>query len=189
MSQQELLKKVVQALNANKIDYMITGSVASSYYGEPRSTHDIDVVVSINASGVESLAASFPAKNFYFDKEGFVEAIKSKRMVNVIDLREGDKIDFWIISDEAFSRESFGRKTEEDFMGIKVKFPTPEDVIISKLKWAKESGGSEKQLRDVTGVYEVYQDKLDLKYIEKWIDQLSLKDLWNLAINRVGKDL
>ena len=184
MSQQELLKKVVQSLNANKIDYMITGSVASSFYGGPRSTHDIDVVVSIEVQAVERLSASFPKNEFYFDKEGFVEAIKSKRMVNVIDIREGDKIDFWVLSDEAYSRESFGRKTEEDFMGVKVKFPTPEDVIISKLKWAKESGGSEKQLRDVAGVYEVYRDKLDLKYIEKWIQQLALKDLWEAVINR-----
>jgi len=184
MSQQELLKKVVQALNENGIDYMITGSTASSFYGEPRSTHDIDVVVSINAAGVERLAASFPEKEFHFDKEEFLEAIKNKKMSNVIDIKEGDKIDFWVLSDAAFNRESFRRKTEEDFMGIKIKFPTPEDVIISKLKWAKESGGSEKQLQDVKGVYEVYSDKLDLKYIEKWVTQLSLKDLWASVTNR-----
>ncbi|MDP2866929.1 MAG: hypothetical protein Q8O90_11865 [Elusimicrobiota bacterium] len=184
MSQQELLKKVVQALNANKIDYMITGSVASSFYGEPRSTHDIDVVVSINKAEVEGLAASFPIEEFYLDKDEFAEAIENRRMVNVIDINEGDKIDFWVLSDEAFSRECFSRKAEEDFMGIKVKFPTPEDVIVSKLKWAKESGGSEKQLQDVKGVYEVYRDKLALPYIERWIKQLALKDLWELVINR-----
>ena len=184
MSQQELLNKVVQALNANKIDYMITGSVASSFYGEPRSTHHIDVVISIGAPDVGRLAESFPENEFYFDKEAFVDAIKNKRMVNVIDVREGDKIDFWVLSDEVFSRESFGRKTEVGFMGISIKFPTPEDVIISKLKWAKESGGSEKQIRDVAGVYEVCRDMLDLKYIEKWIQRLALKDLWELAINK-----
>ncbi|MFA6434267.1 MAG: nucleotidyltransferase [Elusimicrobiales bacterium] len=182
MSQQELLKKVVKALDENMIDYMITGSVASSFYGVPRSTHDIDVVVAIGKADVERLAGSFPAGEFYFDKEEFAEAIQTKRMVNVIDVKEGDKIDFWLLTDDAFNRECFGRKVTEDLMGIKIKFPTPEDVIISKLKWAKESGGSEKQLQDVNGVYEVYRDKLDLKYIAKWVDQLALKDLWETVM-------
>ena len=184
MSQQELLKKVVQALNENKIDYMITGSTASSFYGEPRSTHDIDVVVSISKADVEKLAASFPKNEFHFDKEDFIEAISGKRMANVIDIKEGDKIDFWVLSDDNYNRESFCRKTEEDFMGIKIKFPTPEDIIILKLKWARESGGSEKQLQDARGVYQVYNDKLDLKYIEKWVNQLALKDLWEVLIKK-----
>jgi len=178
MSQQELLRKVVRALDDNQIDYMITGSTASSFYGEPRSTHDIDVVISISPEDVKKLALSFPEKEFHFDKEEFVEAIKNQRMANVIDKTEGDKIDFWVLSEDAFYRESFLRKIEADFMGIKIKFPTPEDVIVLKLKWARESGGSEKQLRDVKGVYEVCQEKLDLGYIEKWTAQLGLKDLW-----------
>ena len=67
MSQQELLAKVVQTLNEAEIDYMVTGSVVSSLQGEPRSTHDIDFVVSVEQETANKLANAFPPPAFYLD--------------------------------------------------------------------------------------------------------------------------
>ena len=69
MSQQELLKRVVKVLEEAGIDYMITGSIASSFYGEPRSTHDIDVVVVIEKSKAKQLIKAFPSPDYYLTEE------------------------------------------------------------------------------------------------------------------------
>lgn len=60
MSQPELLKKVVKLLDSEGIEYMVTGSVVSSLQGEPRSTHDIDLLVSLDVTAVELLTNAFP---------------------------------------------------------------------------------------------------------------------------------
>ena len=75
MSQQELLKKVIQTLDDAGIQYLVTGSVASSLQGEPRSTHDIDLVVAIERSDVKKLAKAFPSPGFYLDEGSIMDAI------------------------------------------------------------------------------------------------------------------
>ena len=66
MSQQELLKKVIKILEEIGIEYMITGSIASSLQGEPRSTHDIDIIIGMQISKIDKLVESFPFPDFYF---------------------------------------------------------------------------------------------------------------------------
>ncbi|OHB48830.1 MAG: hypothetical protein A2099_00050 [Planctomycetes bacterium GWF2_39_10] len=75
MSQQELLKKVTQTLDDSGIQYMVTVSVASSLQGEPRSTHDIDLVVAIERSDAKKLVKAFPSPDFYLDEGSIVDAI------------------------------------------------------------------------------------------------------------------
>ena len=75
MSQQELLKKVIQSLDDDETQYLITVSVASSLQGEPRSTHDIDLVVAIERSDAKKLVKAFPSPDFYLDEGSIVDAI------------------------------------------------------------------------------------------------------------------
>lgn len=178
MSQQELLKKVVKTLERIGIPYVITGSVVSSLYGEPRTTHDIDIVVAVEKSKVHELVKAFPPPDFYLDEEGFFEAIDKQGMVNLINVKEGDKVDFWILNNELFNQSSFSRRIVETFTGMKMQVLTPEDVILSKLRWVKLSGGSEKQFTDALRVYEVQYQKLDMKYIEQWAKKLDVESLW-----------
>lgn len=96
MPQQELLRRVILALEDAGIDYMVTGSLASSLQGEPRSTHDADLVVSIKRIAVNGLVKALSSPEFYLDRESILEAIDAKSMFNLIDAREGDKVDFWI---------------------------------------------------------------------------------------------
>ena len=179
MSQQELLIRVIQALDQAEIQYMITGSVASSLQGEPRSTHDIDLVILLEKSRVNKLIeALLPQKGFYLNQESILDAIDGESMFNLIDLREGDKVDFWILTNEPFDQSRFSRRYREEFMGISMRVSTPEDTILAKLKWAKLSGGSEKQFIDALRVYEVQYGNLDMSYLENWAGQLGLEALW-----------
>ena len=178
MSQQELLKKVIQVLEDTGIDYMVTGSVASSLQGEPRSTHDIDLVVAIQESAVKKLLEAFPPPDFYLDEHSILDAISRQDMFNLIDVNEGYKVDFWILTDEPFDQSRFSRKYVEEVMGTKIQVSSPEDTILAKLRWAKLSGGSEKQFTDALRVYEVQFEKLDKSYLEYWVKKLNVKSMW-----------
>ncbi|HUS73037.1 MAG TPA: hypothetical protein VMY06_08215 [Sedimentisphaerales bacterium] len=162
---------------------MITGSVASSLQGEPRSTHDIDMVIAVGKSKARELVEAFPPPDFYLDEHSIVDAINAHSMFNLIDLKTGDKVDFWILSNEDFDRSRFSRKISEEFMGIEMQVSSPEDTILAKLKWTKLSGGSEKHFTDALRVYEVQYGKLDIDYLQHWAEKLDVISLWKRIID------
>ncbi|MBL7993938.1 hypothetical protein JNM05_01070 [bacterium] len=178
MLQPKLLNHLLSVLNDNRIDYMITDSIVSSLQGEPRATHDVDIVVHLAQAAVPALLNAFPQPLYYLSEESIKEAIVHKSMFNLIDTQEGDKVDFWILTNDEFDQSRFERKLEEEVFGFKMKISQPEDTILAKLKWAKLSGGSEKQFTDALRVYEVQHGKLDLNYLKSWIAKLKLDDLW-----------
>jgi hypothetical protein len=183
MSQQELLKKVIKVLDQAEIQYMLTGSIVSSLQGEPRSTHDIDMVITIQKSAAKILTRAFPPPDFYLDENSILDAIDKCSMFNLLDATAGDKVDFWILTNEPFDRSRFSRKMSEEFMGLKMQVSGPEDTILAKLRWAKLSGGSEKQFTDALRVYEVQYGKLDKEYLEDWVRKLNIESLWERLIN------
>lgn len=178
MSQPELLKAVVEALERLGIEYMLTGSLASSLQGEPRSTHDIDIVVAIREEDTQKLVSFFPEPEYYLDEEAVKEAIASESMFNLIHVAEGDKVDFWMLKDEPFDQSRFARRRMETVSGYRIWVSSPEDTILAKLWWARKSGGSEKQFTDALRVYEVQYRGLDRGYLEKWAAMLDVMDLW-----------
>lgn len=178
MSQQELLKKVTRVLDQAGIPYMLTGSVVSSLQGEPRSTHDIDMVIAIQKSAAKALAEAFPPPDFYLDENSIVDAIIRQGMFNLLEVTTGDKVDFWILTDTPFDQSRFSRKVTEECMGVQLQVSSPEDTILVKLRWAKLSGGSEKQFIDALRVYEVQHEKLNIYYIERWAEDLEIESLW-----------
>ena len=134
MSQPELLRHVVQVLGDNGIDYMVTGSVASSLQGEPRATHDIDLVVSIRPEDVKALVQAFPPPDYFLSEDAILDAIRGRSMFNLLSLNDGDKVDFWLLTEDAFDRGRFGRKRTEDVFGFRVNVSAPEDTILAK-RW------------------------------------------------------
>lgn len=177
MSQQDLLKRVIQALDAAAIDYMITGSIASSLQGEPRATHDLDVVVQVDENAAPALLAAFPTPEFYHDDSAVLEAVRNRSGFNVIETAEGDKVDFWLLTDDGFDQSRFARKYEEDVFGICLKVSAPEDTILQKLRWSDLSGGSEKLYGDALRVYEVQHARLDQQYLDEWSKSLGVEGL------------
>jgi hypothetical protein len=179
MSQPELLKRVVRVLDELGVDYMLTGSLASSIQGAPRLTHDIDLVVALSYDDADRLFRAFDSSEFYLSRQAIEEAIEQGRMFNLLEFASGDKVDFWMLTDSPFDRSRFARKRQEEFLGIRVNVSSPEDTILAKLRWAKESGGSQKQYADAQSVYELQGSVLDLDYINTWAGQLHVESLWN----------
>ncbi len=156
---------------------MITGSIASSLQGEPRATHDLDVVVQVDENAVAALLAAFPSPEFYHDESAVLDAVRNRSGFNVIETAEGDKVDFWLLTDDAFDQSRFARKYEEAVFGIRLKVSAPEDTILQKLRWSDLSGGSEKLYGDALRVYEVQHARLDQVYLDKWSKSLGVEDL------------
>lgn len=157
---------------------MMTGSLVSSIQGEPRATHNVDIVVNITHAAIPALVEAFLPPDYYLSEAAIEEAIEHKSMFNLLDTTEGDKADFWILTSEPFDQSRFARKHEEKILDFPMKISTPEDNILMKLGWAKLSGGSEKQFTDAVRVYEIQYSNLHLDYIEEWALALQVEDLW-----------
>ena len=100
MSQAELLELVLGVLNRLGIESMLVGSYASSFYGEARSTHDIDLVIDLPAEKIDSLVESFDPNRYYLS----AQALREGRMANLIDTLAGDKVDLFLLSDQQDAR-------------------------------------------------------------------------------------
>ncbi len=142
----EFLARLAIGLDAAGIDYMVAGSVASSVFGEPRATNDLDVVVKITAQQVRDLQQALPAELCYFDSDTARDAILRQSQFNVIDIQTGWKADLIALKARPFSREEFARRIQVSLDGHRVWMATPEDIVISKLEWATKTG-SDRQLR------------------------------------------
>jgi hypothetical protein len=174
MSQSQLLIYAIRALEKSANEYMLTGSLVSSMQGEPRATHDIDIVVEATPSSIEALLKEFPLTDYYYNTDTAIASIADGGMFNILS-GSGDKIDIWSLTDSDFDKSRFSRRQVIDFLGMSIKVSSPEDTILMKLLWAQQSGGSEKQLFDAAKVYEMQEDIIDKGYLEIWTHRLGLE--------------
>ncbi len=159
---------------------MLSGSFASAYYGSPRSTQDIDLVIAANPAQLRAFVASLPGGEYYADLDAALEAHKRESMFNIIDLESGWKIDMIIRKSRAFSQEEFSRRQRVNVQGASLFVASAEDVMIAKLEWAKLAP-SQRQIEDVAGILKIRWDLLDHSYLEKWIRELELMKEWHDA--------
>lgn len=182
MLQEEFFKKVVAEFNGLGIPYMVTGSMASNFYGQPRLTHDIDLVLTLPRSAVGALAEHFPGPRYYLSPEAALEAVENAGMFNIIDTETGLKADLWILDrNNEYRIVSFERRKEVSLFGIKVYLTSAEDVILSKLDWYRKSGETTQQLQDARAVYQMHKENLDFDYLKRWAEALDLSDLLKKA--------
>jgi hypothetical protein len=156
---------------------MLTGSVASSAHGIPRSTRDIDIVIGPTRAQLLTLMQEFRSDRYYADEQQALQAIANKSQFNVIDFATGWKVDFIITQDSPYARTAFSRRVRVDIAGTAVCIASPEDVLLAKLQWAK-LGESNRQLQDAGGILRTQGDKLDLPYIERWVRDLHVEEQW-----------
>ncbi len=182
MPQQELLTHVIATLQELGIEFMLSGSHASSLQGEARTTHDIDLVARLSVDDVQPLLVAFGADRFYLSEPAVAEATRSKRMFNLLESSTGEKVDFWVLTDSPFDQSRFARRQRIDIGDQFVDVSAPEDTILMKLLWCKQSGGSEKQFGDVLRVYELQAELLDREYLDKWVRELQIEDLWQRVV-------
>ena len=172
----ELLASIGQRLVEAGIPYMVTGSVASSFHGEPRATRDLDLVIDPSPEALERFVGDLPAEKFYVDREAAMAALAERSQFNVVDQASGWKVDLMIRKDRPYSVQAFKRRLPAELLGTSTFLATAEDMVIAKLEWSK-AGGSERQLRDVVGILAVTHT-LDDRYVEQWVARLELGDVW-----------
>ncbi|MBI3630199.1 MAG: hypothetical protein HY217_11610 [Candidatus Rokubacteria bacterium] len=171
----EVLKIVAGRLESVGIPYMVTGSIAANYYAVPRMTRDIDLVVELSADDADRLCALF-AGDFYVDRDAVRSAVAERRTFNVIHTTLVVKVDFVVRKESEYRREEFRRRRRVTIDGVAIFVVAPEDLIISKLDWARDTR-SEVQLADVRNLLAAGSD-LDREYLARWVTGLGLDALY-----------
>jgi hypothetical protein len=169
-----VLKLVTERLDTAGIAYMITGSIAFGHYAQPRMTRDIDLVVDLEPADAERLTQIF-GKEFECDADRIRTAIARRSMFNLIHTDAIVKVDFMVRKDSPYRMEEFARRQHVVVDGHPMWFVTAEDLLLSKLVWARESR-SEIQLGDIHQLLTTRAD-LDWQYIDRWADTLGVSEL------------
>ncbi len=159
-------------IEAAGIGYMLTGSLAMAYYARPRMTRDIDVVIELAAEAVGVLKTALGA-DYHVDADAIADALREQRPWNTIHLPTVVKIDLIPRKQGEYRRTEFERRRRVDFAGVELWIVSREDLILSKLDWARDSR-SELQLRDVRHLLE---GPLDQEYLQRWAAHLGVERL------------
>lgn len=175
MSVGDLLARLTRVLDDAGIATMFCGSIASTYYGIPRTTQDVDLVVDLRPEDVPRLLAAFPEDQYYVSEDAVRDAVRRRSPFNIIDFHTGWKADLIVRRARAFSAEELTRRRRVEVLGAEVWLATPEDTILAKLEWAAMSD-SERQIRDVTAILRIRGEKLDWDYLERWSGELGVQD-------------
>jgi hypothetical protein len=179
MSVKELFLRITGHLDRAGIAYMVVGSFASSYYGAVRSTKDIDIVIEADASQIRSLVTVL-SDEFYAELGAALDALASRSMFNLIDNATGWKIDLIMPKQTPYNRAAFLRRRPVRIQEVPLFVATAEDVIVSKLEWARMSE-SKRQIQDVARVLQLQTEILDHSYLDRWIQELGLEAEWEEA--------
>ena len=179
------IRRALEALQRAGVPYMLTGSFASSFHGAPRTTQDIDIVIAPTLGSLQRLVSEFPQDQYYVSREAALQAYGSESLFNVIDLESGWKIDFIVRKSRPFSVEEFARRREAEVLGTNVTIASAEDVILSKLEWAKMAG-SERQITDVAGILRTQGADIDVEYVERWVAVLGVQSEWERVSAEAG---
>jgi hypothetical protein len=180
MPEPELFLLFVRPLNRAGIRYIVSGSVAAIFYGEPRLTHDVDFVVFLNQKDIENLSDIFPAADFYLPPHETIMAEAARERCghfNIIHLDTGFKADMYLTGRDDLNAWGFRFRRQIPFEGETISLAPPEYVIVRKLEYYRE-GGSEKHLRDIRSMLAVSGEQIDRPALHEWIERLGLETQW-----------
>ena len=172
MTEQELLLDCLRRLNSVAIRYYLTGSMASNYWGIPRSTHDLDFVIQLPASTIEKIVSAF-SPDYFLDEAAVRLAYQPPYQFNAIDTRSALKVDFWLPQPAPFDQEMLHRRMRVTLFGETAWITTAEDSILHKLLWNRITP-SDRHLSDAAGVVAVQGNKLDTAYLRHWAEGLGV---------------
>lgn len=185
----EITFKVVRVFEKLSIAYHIVGSLASSAFGIARATLDVDIVADIKLEQVSPIEELLK-EEFYVDTGMIRDAIQRESSFNLIHLETMFKVDVFVLKNKPFDRQVFLRRFQKpvsEDASQQLFFATPEDIILSKLQWYKMGGKvSDRQWSDILGVLKVQGTKLDMSYIRRWAEKLSISGLLKKALDDAG---
>lgn len=171
--QLEFVKLIAARLETARIPYMMTGSMAMAIYSVPRMTRDIDLVIEIEPEKTNEIVKLFNS-DCYVDSESVRQAVRNRSMFNIIHNDWIVKADFIIKKNESYHKTEFLRKRQIEIEKQNIWVAAPEDLIISKLIWSRDSE-SETQLRDVRQLIGFVKE-LDWEYLQNWIKILGVDE-------------
>ena len=175
-TQRDFLSRLIALLDEGETPYMVVGSLGSSFYGRPRATQDVDLVIDPSKDQFGHLLSLLEREGYYVSQDAAREALRRRAMFNVIDIEAGWKADLIVRKDRAFSVEEFQRRLCVDSAEQKWWIVSPEDAILSKLEWAK-GRESEVQYADALAVAVAHFGRLDLQHLKKWANELGVADM------------
>ncbi|HYI61442.1 MAG TPA: hypothetical protein VEW93_06510 [Acidimicrobiales bacterium] len=181
MSLLGLLGTIATRLDRAHIPHMLTGSYASSFHGEPRTTMDVDVVIDPDATRLQAFLDDLDPSRFYVDDAQ--RALAHRDQFNVIEMGTQGKVDLIIVKDRPYSRTELARRLPIELDGHHLHVATAEDTILAKLEWGAGTG-SDRQRRDVAGILAISGDGLDWEYLHRWAGELGVRD----ALDEVVRD-
>lgn len=172
----DIVRDVSTKLDAARIGYMLTGSMAMNYYAEPRMTRDIDVVVELAPPDAATIVRVFRS-DYYVSPEAVEESIRDEWMFNLIHNESVIKVDCIVRKSTPYRREEFTRRQRIRIRDFETWIVSKEDLILSKLVWARDSQ-SERQRHDVRNLAATGCDEA---YIARWTEELRVTKLWELC--------
>lgn len=183
MDFENLIVKIAKILNKLGISYFITGGYAVAVWGRLRATFDIDVVIEMFHPQVDRFAKEMRSlgKAVYVDEDTMREALVQGGEFNVIHPESGIKIDFFVAGTGQRGKQELSRARAQTIKGQEVFFISPEDLILSKLRWYQQGGG-ERHLEDAQSVIKKSSELLDHEYLKVQIVKQSLSELWEKII-------
>ena len=179
MPEADLFLLYVRPLISARISYMIGGSVASSFYGEPRLTFDVDLIVFFRLPDILRIPEIFPESEFYWPPTETIheEAVRDRGHFNVIHHATGFKADFYSAGHDKLNAWGFQFRKEVAFHDVIVTLAPPEYVVLRKLEYYRE-GRSQKHLRDIRSIIAVSGEQMNKVELMDWIERLDLADEW-----------
>ena len=168
----ELLRDIVNRLDAAGIDYMLTGSVALNCYAQPRMTRDIDLVIAFHLNDVARIQDVL-GQDYYVSPDAAREAVLNQTSFNAIHQTTLHKVDFMVRKREDYRLHEFSRRIRLKVADFEVWVVSKEDLILSKLHWASQS----QSVRQLTDVENLIATGCDTEYLRTWSAALNLTDM------------
>jgi hypothetical protein len=169
MTSNEAVLKMIAALEAAEIPYLLAGSYSSNVYGVARSTQDADFVIRLTSEKLRKFLAELPSSMRLEPQMSFESVTMTARyIVQVAGTRF--KMELFLVGDDPHDLERFARRRQTALLGRPAYLPTPEDIVITKLRWS-QLGKRRKDVDDVRNVIAVQRDRLDWDYIYRWCEQ------------------
>lgn len=169
----DIVRDVSQRLEQAGLEYMLTGSMAMNYYALPRMTRDIDLVVALVAGDADTVVRTF-AGDYYVSPEAVAASIAHQSLFNLIHEESVIKVDCIVRKESLYRQAEFKRRQRIRIADFSTWIVSKEDLIISKLEWARDSE-SEQQIRDVKNLA---ASGYDVAYLTRWTNELGLDTLW-----------
>jgi hypothetical protein len=174
MNEIDIVRDISQRFEQARIPYMLTGSMAMNYYAQPRMTRDIDIVIAITPEDVGRISALF-RPDYYVSEQNIRESLAHESIFNLIHQESVIKVDCIIRKSSEYRRIEFERRQKISIVDFTTFIVSKEDLIISKLAWAKNSH-SEVQLNDVRNLLAT---GYEAAYLRRWTRELRLDNLLN----------